>query len=178
MMNEKLSALMDGELEPDQLQKVLKDAGSQDQLKKTWSRFYLAREVMRQELDHLAAADLADNVAAQLLQEPTILAPRRVLAASRIKRVATGMALAASVAAVALVGVRWMAPDDVAAPQYIASVENADYLHTGATRWQSVPNDVEENLNAYLVEHSEFSSTTSMNGVMSYVRFAGYDSEK
>ena len=96
MMNEKLSALMDGELEPDQLQKVLKDAGSQDQLKKTWSRFYLAREVMRQELDHLAAADLADNVAAQLLQEPTILAPRRVLAASRIKRVATGMALAAS----------------------------------------------------------------------------------
>ena len=68
--------------------------------------------------------------------------------------------------------------EDVAAPQYIASVENADYLRTGATRWQSVPNDVEDNLNAYLVEHSEFSPTSGMNGVMSYVRFVGYDSEQ
>jgi sigma-E factor negative regulatory protein RseA len=177
-MNEKLSTLMDGELEPDQLQQVLKDVVSQDPLKKVWGRYHLAREVMRQELDHLAPADLADKVATQLTQEPTILAPRRSLAGPRVMRVVTGMALAASVAAVALVGVRWMAPDDVAAPQYIASVENADYLRTGATRWQSVPDDVEENLNAYLVEHSEFSSTTNMNGVMSYVRFAGYDSEK
>ena len=90
----------------------------------------------------------------------------------------TGAALAASVAAVAIVGVRWMAPEDVAAPQYVAAVENADYLRTTATRWQSVPTDVEENLNAYLVEHSEFSPTSSMNGVMSYVRFVGYDSEQ
>lgn len=169
---------MDGELEPDQLQQALKEVASQGPLKKAWGRYHLAREVMRQELDLLAPVDLADKIAMQLEQEPTVLAPRRGSAGSRVKRVVTGMALAASVAAVALVGVRWMAPDDVAAPQYIASVENADYLRTSGTRWQSVPDDVEENLNAYLVEHSEFSSTTSMNGVMSYVRFAGYDSEK
>ena len=169
---------MDGELDSDQLQQALNEVVSQRPLRKAWDRYHLAREVMRQELDQLAPMDLADKVASQLEREPTVLAPRRVMSGSRAKRMVTGMALAASVAAVALVGVRWMVPDDVAAPQYIASVENADYLRTGSTRWQSVPDDVEENLNAYLVEHSEFSSTTNMNGVMSYVRFAGYDSEK
>ena len=177
-MSEKLSSLMDGELEQNQLQQALNEAASQDTLKAAWGRYHLAREAMRQELDQMAPSDMADKVAAQLALEPTILAPRPTMARSRVMRVVSGMALAASVAAVAIVGVRWMAPDDVAPPQYIASVENADYLRTGATRWQSVPSDVEENLNAYLVEHSEFSATTNMNGVMSYVRFVGYDSEK
>ena len=176
-MKEKLSALMDGELEQADFQQALKEiASDSDQLDK-WGRYHLAREVMRQEFVQPASAELAASVSGQLAEEPTLLAPRRSTVRSRAARLAGGMALAASVAAVALVGVRWLAPDEVAAPQYIASVENADYLRTGATRWQALPEDLEENLNAYLVEHSEFSPTASMSGVTSYVRFVGYDSE-
>jgi sigma-E factor negative regulatory protein RseA len=177
-MNEKLSALMDGELQPDELRRVLKEVASDTEKLRAWGRYHVTREVLRQEFEQSAAATLADRVAAQLATEPTVLSPRRTGIRSRATKVVTGMALAASVAAVAIVGVRWMAPDDLSAPQYVASVENADYLRTGSTRWQSVPEDVEENLNAYLVEHSEFSSTASMSGVTSYVRFVGYDSEQ
>lgn len=178
MMNEKLSALLDGELSQEELRQVLREVASDSGLGKCWGRYHLIREVMREELDQLALGDLSSAIARRVEQEPTILAPRRLAVRSRAAQMVTGVALAASVAAVAIVGVRWMAPDEVAPPQYIASVENADYLRTGATRWQSVSNDVEDNLNVYLVEHSEFSPSSSMNGVMSYVRFAGYDSEQ
>lgn len=177
-MNEKLSALLDGELSREELQQALKEIAANDELSARWSRYHLLRDVLRQELNQVAPADLSRSIAAQLEGEPTVLAPRRLPTRSRVMQMVTGAALAASVAAVAIVGVRWMAPDDVSAPQYVAAVENADYLRTTATRWQSVPTDVEENLNAYLVEHSEFSPTSSMNGVMSYVRFVGYDSEQ
>ena len=177
-MKETLSALMDGELRPEELKHALKEVASDSAQLQKWGRYHLVREVLRQEFEHAAAAGLADKVAARLSTEPTILAPRRAGLHSQAVKLVSGMALAASVAAVAIVGVRWLAPDEVIAPNYVASVENADYLRTGSTRWQSVPEDVGENLNAYLVEHSEFSATGSMNGVTSYVRFVGYDSEQ
>lgn len=90
-----------------------------------------------------------------------------------------GMAVAASVAAVAIVGVRSFGPDQGGAPQLFAqSVESADYLRNDGIRWQAVSTDVENDLNMYLVQHSEFTPATGMNGVMSYVRFVGYDTKK
>jgi sigma-E factor negative regulatory protein RseA len=175
-MKEKLSALLDGELEPIELEQTVKQTVAEPQMRGAWGRYYLIRDVMRQQLDSLAAPGLVDAVSSRLVSEPSILVPRRrsALRAKAVQMVA-GLAVAASVAAVAIVGVRWYSPDEEA-PQLVAqSVQEADYVRGGATRWQAVSTDVEHDLNMYLVQHSEFTPTSSMNGVMSYVRFVGYD---
>lgn len=179
-MNEKLSALLDGELEANELEQTVKQTAGELSMRETWGRYHLIRDAMRGQLDSLAPAGFADAISSRLQSEPSILAPRR-RSGIRIKatRWVAGMAVAASVASVAIVGVRWVAPDQDRSPQLVAqSVESADYLRSGGTRWQAVSADVENDLNMYLVQHNEFTPTTGMNGVMSYVRFVGYDTEK
>lgn len=148
-------------------------------MRETWGRYHLIRDVMRRQLDSLAPPGLADTISLRLQSEPSILVPpRRSSFKANATRWAAGMAVAASVAAIAIVGVRSLAPIQDSMPQLAAqSVESADYLRSSGTRWQAVSTDVEHDLNMYLVQHSEFSPTTGMNGVMSYVRFVGYDSQ-
>lgn len=180
MMNEKLSALLDGELEENELEQTVKQIAVEPAMRGTWGRYHLIRDVLRGQLDSLASAALVDTVSVKLQSEPSILAPRR-RSVIRIQatRWLAGMAVAASVAAVAIVGVRWLAPDLNSDAQLIAqSVESADYLRSGGIRWQAVSTDVERDLNMYLVQHSEFTPATGMNGVMSYMRFVGYDAER
>ncbi len=179
-MKEKLSSLLDGELEASELEQTVKRAAGELLMRETWGRYHLIRDVMRGQLSSLAAPGLVHAVSSQLQSEPSILVPRR---RSRIRVKATlwvaGMAVAASVASVAIVGVRWFAPDQASAPALIAqSVESADYLRSSGIRWQAVSTDVERDLNMYLVQHNEFTPATGMNGVMSYMRFVGYNTEK
>lgn len=179
-MKEKLSALLDGELETSEIVQTVKQTANESPMREAWGRYHLIRDVMRGQLDSLAAPGLAESVSSRLKSEPSILVPRR---RSGIKVKATrwvaGMAVAASVAAVAIVGVRSFGPDQGSAPQLFAqSVETADYLRNDGIRWKAVSTDVENDLNMYLVQHSEFTPTTGMNGVMSYVRFVGYDTKK
>lgn len=179
-MNEKLSALLDGELASSELQQTIKHVAAEPRMRAAWGRYHLMRDAMRGQLDSLAMPGLVEAVASRLESEPSILVPRRRLPMpATFTRLVVGMAVAASVAAVAIVGVRWVSPNAEYAPQLAAqSVESADYLRSSATRWQAVSPDVEHDLNMYLVQHSEFAPTAGMNGVMSYVRFVGYDSEK
>jgi hypothetical protein len=58
------------------------------------------------------------------------------------------------------------------------TVQNGNLVRTSAERWNTVSPDVENDLNLYMVEHSEFTPTSRMNGMMSYVRIVGYDSEQ
>ncbi len=179
-MNEKLSALLDGELEASELEQAVKQTAGESPMRAAWGRYHLIRDAMRGQLDSLAPAGLADAISSRLESEPSILVPRR-RSGIRVKatRWVAGMAVAASVAAVAIVGVRWVAPDQDGSPQLVAqSVESADYLRSGGIRWQAVSTDVERDLNMYLVQHNEFTPATGMNGVMSYMRFVGYDTEK
>ncbi|MFV1996832.1 MAG: sigma-E factor negative regulatory protein [Acidiferrobacterales bacterium] len=178
-MKEKLSALLDGELETSELAQTVKQIANEPPMRETWGRYHLIRDVMRRQLDSLAPPGLADTISLRLQSEPSILVPRR---RSDFKANATrwvaGVAVAASVAAVAIVGVRWFAPNQSNVPQLVAqSVESADYLRSSGIRWQAVSKDVEHDLNMFLVQHSEFAPTTGMNGVMSYVRFVGYDTQ-
>lgn len=179
-MKEKLSALLDGELETSEFVQTVKQTTKESPLRETWGRYHLIRDVMRGQLDSLAPPGLAKSISSRLQSEPSILVPRRRSGIQvKATRWVAGMAVAASVAAVAIVGVRSFGPDQGGAPQLFAqSVESADYLRNDGIRWQAVSTDVENDLNMYLVQHSEFTPATGMNGVMSYVRFVGYDAKK
>ena len=177
-MKEKLSALLDGELKPGEIDQTVKHVASESHMCEIWGRYHLIRDAMRGQLGDLAAQNLAEKISARLHNEPSILAPRhRRSVRSGVTKLLTGMAVAASVAAVAIIGVRSFVPEQNVQPLFAQSVESADYLR-GGSRWQAVSSDVERDLNMYLVQHNEFTPATGMSGVMTYMRFVGYDNEK
>ncbi len=184
-MKEKVSALMDGELDGKAADDLLRSMPGDTGLRCAWARWHLIRTVLHQELDVLAPAGLAAAVSASLRDEPTVLAPRRSLLPGRREwaRWVGGAAIAASVAAVAVVGMRDLnGLPGAAAAQLLAqnapAVQKGDVLRTSDTEWKTISPEVRNDLNEYLVEHSEFNPASRMNGMMSYVRVVGHDSEQ
>ncbi|MHB1239960.1 MAG: hypothetical protein ACYC18_05605, partial [Gammaproteobacteria bacterium] len=85
-----------------------------------------------------------------------------------------GLAMAAGVAAVAVLGFQNMGLQSLLVPaaEPVASVIPAGYTagptDTGAPAAQT-------ELSAYLVNHSEYATGAGMHGMLSYVRIVGYE---
>src|SRR5258706_2195502 len=97
-MKEKLSALVDGELESEGLHAHLGRLRADPELRVAWDTYHLIGDALR---GHISPA-IAQRVISRLREEPTVLAPSR--GRSTGKRIGWyGMYAAASVAAVAVV---------------------------------------------------------------------------
>lgn len=172
-LEEKISAMIDGELDAAELAQVLDAIRGDSRLRELYGRYCLAQAGLHNEL----GPDIAERVRIRLEAEPTVIAPGviRTPAGDRARKFAAGIAIAASVAAVSVFGVRWFGQES-AAPQLVAvAPEQADYIRVSGTKWTTADPGLENDLNAYLVEHGGFSGASGMNGLMSYVKVAGYD---
>ncbi|MBU3694643.1 MAG: anti-sigma 24 factor [Rhodocyclaceae bacterium] len=96
MKKERISELMDGELDAVQADLLLRRLGDAE-AQATWSTYHLIGDALRGD----KACDVAARVTARLAQEPTVLAPRPI---SSVAARGLGMSIAASVAAVTVVG--------------------------------------------------------------------------
>jgi sigma-E factor negative regulatory protein RseA len=103
-MNTRLSALVDGESDPQESAAVLDDVRRHENVRKTAAAYFLIGDVLRGE-EHLEA-DFTASVMARLADEPTVLAPRMPLR-GRLEHLRPALAVAASAAGVAIVG--WLA---------------------------------------------------------------------
>jgi sigma-E factor negative regulatory protein RseA len=161
---ERISELMDGELEGREAQRQLARIKQDQHLAHCWSTFHLIGDALRGE--RTLSRAVGSRVAAQLASEPTILAPRPFT----FKRVATyAMSAAASVSAVALVV--WMAFNNPLAPQAEVATAPAPVVPPAATpspQLASVPSEGE--MNEYLIAHQEFSPSTAIQGLAPYIR--------
>ncbi len=179
-MKKKLSAMMDGELSEHEQARVLAELSRDPELKKTWERFQIIRAALNKELDAVVSVDLGDRIAEGIRELPPLVSDRKFPRQWRpATRWVSTMALAASVAVVAITGVRWFSSDESQpAPEQIAVApgQQPNFIRAGLTRWDTVKPEHAKLLNTYLIEHHEFTPTTSMNGVMAYGRFVGYDS--
>jgi sigma-E factor negative regulatory protein RseA len=101
-MMERLSALMDGELDPEHVAQVLRTAGEEEDWRKNWEVYHVIGDCLRR--DAQVSCNVAAVVRARLAQEATVLAPRMSVAERRPR---FALALAASAAGVALVA--WVA---------------------------------------------------------------------
>ncbi|MGB5096355.1 MAG: sigma-E factor negative regulatory protein [Porticoccaceae bacterium] len=100
----RLSALMDGEVGDFELRRTLGQISQDPELRRKWDRYHLAAAAMRGELAS-AAPDLSGRIAAALAREP---GPRSRTALRTLGRVA----VAASVAVLTVVGVRYVVPNN------------------------------------------------------------------
>lgn len=117
--NERISRLIDGDLPLD----AKSDYQTTEQ-QALWGRYHLIGDALRHEVPPVVSLDLASCVSAALAQEPAILAPR----ISLLHRLRPGvvhalrsggqLAIAASVAAVTILGVRYhqMGQDETVMP--------------------------------------------------------------
>jgi sigma-E factor negative regulatory protein RseA len=177
IMSEQLSALMDGELTPDEMARQISALKNDRALCQTWAAYHVLGDALRKSPQ--LSIDFSAKLARQLAEEPTVLAPRRKPQPGAPRY---AMPLAASVAAVSLVGVlAWQmvrvnqsdAPIALAA----APVAIAETKPKTAPPAQIValknPETVQFSRvvsNPYLLAHQEFSPSYAMEGIPAYVR--------
>ena len=104
---EQLSAFMDDEiggLHTNLVDDLLKDP----ELLDTWSRYHLISDSLKQGLPERIDRNLAKKVSGSLRNEPVIVAPHR--STHRFIKPVAGFAIAASVAALAILGIQHQQP--------------------------------------------------------------------
>jgi sigma-E factor negative regulatory protein RseA len=200
-MKEHVSALVDGELESDSASETIDVLLESDEMQLHWSRYHVVRDVLRHKVYPDASGELCDRVRSCLADEPLHMPARRLLPRAwrnALKPVA-GMALAASVAVVAILVVRGLGevpaePQAAQAPspQVVANSTGATeatsaVIPASATtqsvirpaalkrlQWNTTEPAVANRLNGYLVTHSEYLGGP-IGGLHPYARIVGYD---
>jgi sigma-E factor negative regulatory protein RseA len=199
-LKERMSALLDGELEPDSASETIDVVLNNEDLLVHWSRCHLVRDVLRHKVYPDAGAQLRDRVRSCLADEPLhfpVPRPASQRWRKTLKPIA-GLALAASVGVVALLAVRGVGhlpdqPDTARAPSIqvpttqvaaraTAAIVPASAVDAGALRpsglrrlqWNSSEPGVANRLNGYLVNHSEHLGSP-ISSMHPYARIVGYD---
>ena len=167
-MKDKISALMDGELDGKAAAALLDELARGGEAREAWSTYHLAGDAMRD--THVLSEGFSARFARRLAEEATVLAPRRL--GSRFVPskpwLAMPAAVAASLAGVALVGWLAFAPQaqqpSASAPMATATppAPRAD------ARPQRVP--LPTATPDYLLAHQGFSPRLSLEGMAPYAR--------
>ena len=169
-MNERISQLMDGELDPPGTETTLAALRRDPQAAETWRLYQLISDAMRD--TPLLSAGFAERFAERLAAEPTVLAPAR-----RQPRARLAWAAAASVAAVGLVGWLAFAPQPEPAARIAEAPGSAPKsaspaLHKppGLPPVVAVTTILPKAANDYLLAHQGFSPRVYLQGMAPYVR--------
>jgi len=171
-MKAKISAMMDGELEQGELVEPLAALGRDGEALEAWRTYHLISDALRGRT--LLATDCGRAVTARLAEEPTLIGPLPGTVATAVRtRWFVPSAVAASAAAVALVG--WMAfapqqrPGPASMEVAVVQLPQRDVLTP-----PKPPEVVRHPLTAasadYLLAHQAFSPRNSLQGVAAYIR--------
>src|SRR5262245_4737823 len=159
-MKDRISALMDGELDDKAAGLALDALASEGEARDTWRTYHLISDALGK--SRMLSDGFSERVAAALAKEPTVLAPRRRPAAEPRRWVA----LAAGVAAVSLVGWLGFAPQQIA----VAPVAQAPLQVRQAPKPEAKPAVVPlpSGTSDYLLAHQGVSPRLSLQGMAPY----------
>ncbi len=157
-MKQDISALMDGELDDKAAAELIDALARERESLETWRTYHLIGDALRE--SRPLSDGFSARVARQLAAEPTVVAPGRLQ-----RELRTWYALAASVAAVALVGWLGFAPQQAPAPVAKAPATTQPVAHAAPV---VVP--LPQGTNDYLLAHQGFSPRLSLQGMAPYVR--------
>jgi sigma-E factor negative regulatory protein RseA len=179
---ELISALVDGELTGSELNQALELLSTDDQFRGQWQRYQNNRDVLQGHSVDIQI-DLVGRVSSALQDEPThhvkIEKASVIPFPKQVWKQAAGLAMAASVGAIAMVSVISQPQQQVVPVAPIASLENEQSNErvqlaqvNKPNRWTVGEPEVEQRLNDYLVDHHEYGGTS---GVFSYARVVAYE---
>lgn len=161
-MKDRISALMDGELDEGAAAQALDAlAAREPEALEAWRTYHVISDAVAR--SRMLSDGFSARVAAALAQEPVVLAPVR----RRATEPRRWMALAAGLAAVSLVGWLGLAPQHTpVAP--VARAPNSNPVQTAESKPAVVP--LPRGTDDYLLAHQAFSPRASLQGMASYVR--------
>jgi len=188
-LDEKVSALVDGELPHEEINGVFDDLKRDKAAQASWRHYHLISDALKNNLPDKLPEDFVSRVSLSLEAEPLHFSPsRRMHKYHDFLKPAIGFALAASVAGVAFLGLGWNTqPADQQAPTLaanvtppatvnMASVEPVSYTKVHGRQWDVEQPAVIAKLDNYLLNHDQYSSVAGMrNEVMPQVRTVGYE---
>lgn len=161
---DRISALMDGELDAQEAQREMARLKTDPALRACWDEFHLVRDALHSE--PLLSPGFSEALSRRLAQEPTVLAPHRSRSSTSRRVVTYAMSAAASLAAAAFVAWVALAPTAMSESVPVARVEPPRVEPTPELR--SVPND--GRMSEYLLAHEAFSPSTALQGLVPYIR--------
>ena len=169
-MKAKISVLMDGELDDDDLGEALAALSAPGEARAAWRTYHLIRDSLRG--DGALTSNVAAKVCTRLALEPTVLAPRRAVH-NPVRRRWIALSAAASVAAVTLVG--WLAftphpgGNGVSVGVPVAQAPQKPGAVVATTKaLQRVP--LPSSADDYLLAHQGYSPRLTLQGVAPYIR--------
>lgn len=189
--HEALSALMDGELDGGETE-VISTLIRNDSERRLWHRYHLISDCLKGALPERLDRSLCERIALALRNEPTLLAPEHSAPGALLRPLA-GFAVAASVAALALLGIQVHRSNDKIDPAAsVASIQPsgaATPANRGITlaSGTSVPTSpgssvhpayASARLNRYLVNYSEYHSSSAIQGMFPYVRLVAHGEDE
>lgn len=170
---EQLSALVDDELADHEQTLLLKQLAADAGLHARLSRYQLASDALHGYLPHRVDPSFHLRIQAALGDAPPSRARGAVV--RPLLKSATGVAIAASVAVVAVLSlqsIRNENPEDAPLLASAPDAGNAAYLRADLPPPSA---HLSQGLDVYLVNHNEYAANRSMQGMLPYVRLVGQD---
>ena len=186
---QRLSALMDDELPPDAARRALDALVDDADERAAWSRYHLIGDVIGDRHGPVPATALAGRVSQALKTEPIVLAPRRRRLAPAVRTLG-GLAIAASVAVMAVLGLRGARQEAIdlrnsqlaSAPALptlatrgparshisMVSSDGSTYRPQQQQRWNAGRPEVIYRLEDYLRDHSALAAREGVQGALAY----------
>jgi sigma-E factor negative regulatory protein RseA len=181
-----LSAMVDDELEVPEMDLALRRLSRDHELRARWERYHLISNVMQSHLPDALDRDFAACIRQAVEAEPLPRSAAKPLPAWY--KPVTGFGLAASVALVALFGLKLTQTDTAFPPESQVAAAPAASIATPlpATarlvalnpQTDDASQPVEARLSAYLANHNGYASMNSMHGMLPYVRMVGHQGNR
>ena len=161
-MKSKVSAFMDGELQPAESAGPLAELRKDGEAREAWDTYHLISDAMRD--THLLSEGFSARLASKLAGEATVMAPARS-GLERPRPSSWALAAAAGLAAVFVGATAYVVQQGSEAMPEVAAVQPAKAPAKEAA--QVLPPDT---ANDYLLAHQGYSPRNSLQGVAPYVR--------
>jgi len=188
-MKESVSYFIDGELDQEAAEQLVRKLCEDNDLRGQWRRFNIYRSAIRDELSPVLSAGFSDRVIQALANEPVQLAPASLAKRTRLRGPLAGLAVAASLVGIAILLQKPVIQDsrenEVSTVAELSSpvIASLPVLDSPVSNNQesdlivanSKNENVRERINRLLVEHNEYNPASDMTGIWSYSRFVGYN---
>jgi len=198
-IKEKVSAFLDGELDTQQLAALSDQVNNSPQLRNRLHRYVLISESIKGNAVTTNAEGIVDTVSKALEDEPAIIAPVARPSAARPatpeagwKTWFAGGAIAATVATLALINFDILEMQQGTTESFPVTVQVQSqsqpfnqpmmnsFAQPASTQWSinrkhTAEPEVEQELNQFLIEHSEYTHQSGMPGLVPYATFVVYD---
>ena len=181
---EDISAFMDDEQDIES-QAAMEAMLKTSPLSEKWRNYHLIRDTLQHQLPDKVDLELSQRINTSIEQEPHILAPVTRTNITYLKPLA-GMAIAASVAALAILVIQPQQGSDSAqggaqltafAPVQDNRTTQLSSVAPGDVQVRQVKANARARLNSYLVNYNEYKTNSGFQGMLPHARTVTYEND-